>query len=329
MSAPSSVFLSYRRSDTRDVAGRVFDELSRDLGRQRIFKDVDSIPIATNFRDVILEQIRSSIVLVLIGPGWIMESGLGHRNRLWDPEDFVRLEIEAALQFQSPIVPIFVNDAEMPSKESLPQSIHPLSGKQGFAIRADPDFHPDVARLTSLLRGLLQKVDTGRRAPPELLDDIFLNCQAWYNDIVKTVADIVAVIRNQKIDDADRHAAVDGIQLVYQNSRTYVPKVLSYRRVLSKFDDTESVVEALDDFLSHIYVQPNDRINSPYCRAPLDFIRSPLRWLAPKEKGTGAVVEEETLEASVARDYMYMSLGRISHSLQRLSDAVSETKLHL
>jgi hypothetical protein len=177
-------------------------------------------------------------------------------------------------------------------------------------------------------RLLLQKGDTAKRAPPEQLDEVFLDCQIWYNDVVKTIADIVAVISNKKMDDTERHAIVDGIQLVYQNSQTYVPKVLSSRKLLSRFDDTEGVVKALDDFLSHIYVQPTDRMNSPYCRPPLDFIRTPSNWQATdQEKPAGSIVEDNITEATIARDYMYMSLGRISHSLQNLSDVVSETKL--
>ncbi|HEX2992222.1 MAG TPA: hypothetical protein VHO49_16160, partial [Anaerolineales bacterium] len=38
------IFLSYRRSDSADITGRIYDRLVDDLGRSPIFKDVDSIP---------------------------------------------------------------------------------------------------------------------------------------------------------------------------------------------------------------------------------------------------------------------------------------------
>jgi hypothetical protein len=39
------IFISYRRSDSEHVAGRMYDWLSREFGQENVFKDVDSIPI--------------------------------------------------------------------------------------------------------------------------------------------------------------------------------------------------------------------------------------------------------------------------------------------
>jgi hypothetical protein len=320
MSSPSSIFLSYRRTDTQDVAGRIFDELSSRFGRRKVFKDVDSIPIASDFRDFILDQIRYSVVLVLIGPAWLAQEALDERGRLWNEDDFVRLEIEAALKFRTPLVPVFINNAHMPARDLLPPSIRALCRKQGLEVRADPHFHSDVRRLAGMLGELLRDEAERRAAPPELLDGLFDNCQAWYNDIVKTLAQIVAVLRDRRLDGAEREAAVDGIQLVYQNSRTYVPRVLSARKILGRYEGVDRIATAVDEFLSQIYVHTNDKEYAAYCRPPLE-------WIVREEAGARLFLDDASVEARFARDAMDMSLARISQSLQNLSDAIAEARL--
>ena len=70
--ARESIFIAYRRDDTADVAGRVFDAMALRFGRKRIFKDVDNIPPGKDFGGVIGSVLpRCRVVLVLIGPNWI------------------------------------------------------------------------------------------------------------------------------------------------------------------------------------------------------------------------------------------------------------------
>lgn len=320
MSASASIFLSYRRQDTQDVAGRIFDELTARFGRHRVFKDVDSIPIASNFRQFIVDQIKASVVLVLIGPRWLGPSPEATSNRLWQPDDFVRLEIETALESNSPLVPIIVGAAAPPPAAALPPSIRALCDKQGVSVRPDPDFHADMQRLTSQIAGLLRKEDA-RRIAPEALDDLFGSCQAWYNDIVRTVAELVAAHLDPKLQDDERAAVMKGIELVYLHSRTYVPKVLSGRRLLARFSGTEEVARALDEFLSLIYVATNDKEVYPYCLRPMTWMfREPVDLGLPGTIG-------HSREDAFAQDYLDLSLSRISWALQALSDAVLDAKL--
>jgi len=67
-----TVFISYRRDDTAGEAGRLADDLSERFGRSRVFIDVDSIPLATNFEDRIHAALDSCrVVFVLIGDQWL------------------------------------------------------------------------------------------------------------------------------------------------------------------------------------------------------------------------------------------------------------------
>lgn len=136
-----TVFISYRRADSADVAGRLYDRLSGHFGKEKVFKDVDSIPFGVDFREYIENMISAcSALLVVIGRQWL-------GSRLADPHDLVRIEIEAALKRQIRVIPVLVQEADLPTEESLPPTLKGLVYRQSLRIRSDPDFHRDVDRL--------------------------------------------------------------------------------------------------------------------------------------------------------------------------------------
>jgi hypothetical protein len=49
-SALSGIFISYRRSDSPDATGRIYNRLVAEFGKAQVFKDVDSIPLGQDFR---------------------------------------------------------------------------------------------------------------------------------------------------------------------------------------------------------------------------------------------------------------------------------------
>lgn len=60
-SAPSDglIFVSYRRDDSADVAGRIYDRLTARFGKATVFKDVDSIPLGVDYRWYLQERVGS------------------------------------------------------------------------------------------------------------------------------------------------------------------------------------------------------------------------------------------------------------------------------
>lgn len=84
--ASPSILISYRRADSGDVAGRIYDRLVAYYSRETVFKDVDSIPLGIDFRKHLSESVGvCKVLLAVIGRNWI-ESGRGER-RLDDPRD--------------------------------------------------------------------------------------------------------------------------------------------------------------------------------------------------------------------------------------------------
>lgn len=171
-----AIFIGYRRGDTADVAGRIYDALADRFGRERIFKDVDNIPFGAEFGDYIKSTLaRCSVALILIGPNWADATDANGGRRLDDPNDWVRVEIETALATAGlQIVPVLINGARMPAADCLPESMQPLCKRNAAIVRQDPDFHQDLERLgTAFARhvkggaldlGLLRK-RSGRRGP--------------------------------------------------------------------------------------------------------------------------------------------------------------------
>ncbi|MEO8309267.1 MAG: TIR domain-containing protein [Pseudomonadota bacterium] len=152
----AGVFISYRRSDNPDATGRIYDRLVSEFGRARVFKDVDSIPLGQDFRGHLNDVVGGcAAVLAIIGPKWIdTRNGSGQR-RLEDPDDFVRIELEAALARDVPVVPVLVGHAPMPGSTDLPASLASMVFRQSIEVRPDPDFHHDATRLVAALRKIL------------------------------------------------------------------------------------------------------------------------------------------------------------------------------
>jgi hypothetical protein len=135
----------------------LYDRLEARFGREHIFKDVDSIPLGIDFRQYIERMVTAcSAMVVVIGRHWLGQEEDGRRARIQDSNDFVRIEIEAALKRDIPIVPILVQGATIPPEEALPLSLRDLRYRNGIPLRPDPDFHRDVQRLIDALEAHLQ-----------------------------------------------------------------------------------------------------------------------------------------------------------------------------
>jgi len=161
------IAISYRREDSLSVAGRLYDRLQAEFGRNNVFMDFDSIPYGVDFRDHIRQIIGQAKVLVaIIGPNWMGRRK--HRGRRIDEaSDFVRLEIAYALELNLPIIPILVSNTQMPRSEELPADIAALAFRNGLSLDVGIDFHHHAERLSTAINRLLTAQATGpEKAPP-------------------------------------------------------------------------------------------------------------------------------------------------------------------
>ena len=147
------IFISYRRSDSEDVTGRIYDRLVAHFGDDAIFKDVDDIPFGADFRDYLNESLdQCQVVLAVIGNTWLTAGDGQGKRRLDNPADWVRLELEEALKRKTMlVVPLLVSRASLPRADDLPQSMANLAYRNSAQARPDPDFHKDMSRLIGQL----------------------------------------------------------------------------------------------------------------------------------------------------------------------------------
>jgi TIR domain len=138
------VFMSYRRADDRHFIGRLHDRLCDAFGEEKVFRDIDSIPAGTNFRQVILRTLNEvDVVVAVIGPNWAQPSD-GHDAA---DTDYVFLELVEALRYGKPVLPVLLEDTEMPSAHMLPSDLRPLVDINAISVHGDPAFRRESTRL--------------------------------------------------------------------------------------------------------------------------------------------------------------------------------------
>jgi hypothetical protein len=158
--ASGRIFISYRREETAYPAAWLYKRLADRFGAGQIFKDIDSIQLGDDFVEAITTAVGScDVLLALIGDEWLTITDEHGGRRLDDPDDFVRLEIEAALTRRVRVIPILVDDATMPRADELPDSLATLARHQ--ALELSPSrFEFDTGRLLKVLETTLAEVQT-------------------------------------------------------------------------------------------------------------------------------------------------------------------------
>lgn len=163
----ASVFLNYRRQDSSGYAGRIFDRLVAKFGKEQIFRDIDRIEPGLDFTEVIDQSLKSCVaVLVLIGPKWLELKNENGEPRLHEPVDYVRFEIEQALERGVRVIPVLVPGMrDIPSAGQLPESIAQLSKLHAFRL-TEESWDAELNKLNELLIKLGLRTIEPKPVPP-------------------------------------------------------------------------------------------------------------------------------------------------------------------
>jgi hypothetical protein len=152
----SHIYLCYRREDSSDASGRLYDWLERRYGSRQVFRDLDQMRTGRPFPVQIADAIASScVVVVVIGSHWL--ETLRARD---GPDDYVRFEIRTALERGVTILPVLLDGAVMPEPSRLPDDIRDL-GLVHAAHLSDGRWRSDTVRLCREIDGLVPQ--PGRR----------------------------------------------------------------------------------------------------------------------------------------------------------------------
>jgi hypothetical protein len=182
------IFINYRRDDDPGNAGRLFDHLKAAFKPERLFMDVDSIAPGLDFVRVLEEQVaQCDVMLSVIGPRWLGATDQHGNRRLDNPNDFVRIEIEAALKQDKLIIPVLVGKPEMPRADELPETMKLLTRRNAVRL-TNERFHSDAQRLVTALEHALEKAIQ------------YYSCFIGYSPIDRDFADrLYADLRNKGV----------------------------------------------------------------------------------------------------------------------------------
>jgi hypothetical protein len=164
-----SFVICYRREDAEPDANLLYDSLTREFGEKEVFLDiranVDKLPPGKPFSEVIADQIKSSYaLLVMIGKTWLSIRGDTGQQRLFEPNDEVRKEIEVALErgkkeqkAEEQVIPILLPQASWPREEELPISIKKLSSLHAHGLD-NRHYDQDVGKLITSLKNIRKEI---------------------------------------------------------------------------------------------------------------------------------------------------------------------------
>jgi hypothetical protein len=136
----------FTTASRRDLENRKCSWISIPFRRAWIFGSTSGAP-------------SSEIVIAVIGPRWLGAQGESAR-RIDDPGDFVRLEIECALQHGVPIIPLLVDNTLMPKPGDLPPEMERLAFRNALPLHSGLDFHNHADRLINGICGLVGVEET-------------------------------------------------------------------------------------------------------------------------------------------------------------------------
>ena len=160
------IFINYRRDDSGGTAGRLHDRLAQTFGRTNLFMDVDHIPAGVDFVDYLPSQVAAcDVFLAVIGPNWLDAKDDDGRRRFDNPDDFVAIEIAAALARNIRVIPVLVDGARTPKADKLPDAIKPLVRRNAVEVR-NTNFGRDADALVDKVREALKSAPAVPRRSP-------------------------------------------------------------------------------------------------------------------------------------------------------------------
>jgi hypothetical protein len=160
----AKIVISYRREDSKWTADLIFNRLESHYGKGNVFMDIDSIPFGLDFRDHIRETLdRCDVMVALVGPNWVGHDSAG--KHILDETDWVRIEIEAALNKKIPLIPLLIDGSRMPKPDELPEALRNFVFRQSAAIDRD-NFRAQMDKVIASIDQHLSKL--AAKAPIEI-----------------------------------------------------------------------------------------------------------------------------------------------------------------
>jgi hypothetical protein len=261
------VFINYRGDDSHSYGVLLYRELSRELPRDRIFLDSESIPAGADFTVELLDRVRRSrVLLAVIGPHWltVRRAGgpTGGQRPIDDPNDWIRRELAEAFAAGVTVIPVLTDNATLPSEADLPADIAGL-GRRQYRMLRHRDADADLARIRQDIAEAAPDLMPSVDAYAEQSDPVGRSRQrmvVWATAVLFAVLGLLAVLLSLRPGDhtenpsaAAGKAAGNDLRLWHTGARCPADSVIcfykqrDYRELLGWFtpescDDTYSML---------------------------------------------------------------------------------------
>lgn len=154
----ASIFISYRRKESRPHARSIYEALNRRFPDQ-VFMDTGHLGPGEKFADRINQQLNDCrVMLALIGPQWAQIRDEQGARRLDDPRDWIRQETTTALRRNIKVIPVLIEGAAMPKAAELPEDMRALLDYQAYVLDLDQGFDQGMEILARSIRTELPPV---------------------------------------------------------------------------------------------------------------------------------------------------------------------------
>lgn len=152
------IFITCRHEDAGTIAARISSQLKRHFGESTVLDDIGDLPLGVNVKRHLGTLFRQGMVmLVVIGKRWIEVSDPYGMREIDKAGDIHRIGLEAAIDADIPLIPLFVEGAAMPTEAELPDRIRELVHYRGMDMRAEPVFADDMTNLVRQISQILSK----------------------------------------------------------------------------------------------------------------------------------------------------------------------------
>jgi O-acetyl-ADP-ribose deacetylase (regulator of RNase III) len=122
------IFINFRTLDSAGFATLLDCHLTDQFGAGAVFLSPRSILPGADFVAAIPRTLQDcTVLLAVIGPGWLSYGSVRRAARVTALPDWVRWEIAEALRAGIRVIPILVAGARMPAEEDLPSDIAALA----------------------------------------------------------------------------------------------------------------------------------------------------------------------------------------------------------
>ncbi|WP_314220434.1 toll/interleukin-1 receptor domain-containing protein [Streptomyces zaehneri] len=158
-----SLFINFRRADTGSVGPHLDTALRHEFGAQAVFRDQRSLPEGLDYRKQLERGVRKcDLLLAVMGSRWASVRDGADRRFIDDEQDWVRREIALALADETPVIPVLIDDARLPSASELPDEIRLLTHHQACYFRPHQE-HIDLPPLVAAICRAVPALCSGRR----------------------------------------------------------------------------------------------------------------------------------------------------------------------